>query len=90
MFVAIIFESTICIDNNSKFPRSRLNSDFLIVNLMLSKRKTPIKASYQYLIRAKLYGVITMNAIEGMMNELDELIPVEMERGMSQFCLYKY
>lgn len=49
---------------------------------MLSKRKTPIKASYQYLIRAKLYGVITMNSIEGMMSELDELIPIEMERGI--------
>lgn len=48
---------------------------------MIPKRKTPIKTSYQYLIRAKLYGVITMNSIEGMMNELDELIPYEMERG---------
>lgn len=52
---------------------------------MISKRKTPIKANCQNLIRAKLYGVITMNSIEGMMNELDELIPLDMER--SKICM---
>ena len=53
---------------------------------MISKRKTPIKSSYQYLVRAKLYGIITLNSIEGMMSELDELIPIEMEIGMQSIC----
>lgn len=46
------------------------------------KRKTPIKTTHQFLIRAKMYGVICLNSLEGMMKELDELIPVEMENGM--------
>lgn len=28
-----------------------------------------------------MYGVITLNSLEGMMRELNELIPVDMERG---------
>ena len=51
------------------------------MNMQPPKRKVPIKSNYQFLIRAKMYGVITLNSLEGMMRELNELIPIEMERG---------
>lgn len=51
------------------------------MNLPPSKRKAPIKANFQHLIRAKMYGVITLNSLEGMMRELNELIPVDLEKG---------
>ena len=53
------------------------------MNAQNQKKKILIKTSYQYLVRAKLYGVVTLNCLEGMMNELDELIPVDMEKGRS-------
>ena len=53
------------------------------MNAPNQKKKVLIKTSYQYLVRAKLYGVVTLNCLEGMMNELDELIPVDMEKGKS-------
>lgn len=48
-----------------------------------TKRKVPIKTDCQYLIRAKLYGVIALNSLEGMMRELDALIPVDIEKGLN-------
>lgn len=54
------------------------------MNTQNQKKKILIKTSYQYLVRAKLYGVVTLNCLEGMMNELDELIPVDMEKGGSR------
>lgn len=48
-----------------------------------TKRKVPIKTDCQYLIRAKLYGVIALNSLEGMMRELDALIPMDIERGLN-------
>ncbi len=51
------------------------------MNTQSQKKKILVKTNYQYLVRAKLYGVITLNCLEGMMNELDELIPVDMEKG---------
>lgn len=56
------------------------------MNTQNQKKKILIKTSYQYLVRAKLYGVVTLNCLEGMMNELDELIPVDMEKGGSRGC----
>ena len=56
------------------------------MNTQNQKKKILIKTSYQYLVRAKLYGVVTLNCLEGMMNELDELIPVDMEKGRSGGC----
>ena len=54
-----------------------------------SKRKVPIKADCQYLIRAKLYGVITLNSLEGMMRELDGLIPVDIEKGSIKSWIWR-
>lgn len=66
--------------NNPNNSKGRLVFIF-DMNLPPSKRKAPIKANFQHLIRAKMYGVITLNSLEGMMRELNELIPVDLEKG---------
>ena len=65
-------------DPNDSIRRFRFQFN---MNLPPSKRKAPIKANFQHLIRAKMYGVITLNSLEGMMRELNELIPVDLEKG---------
>ena len=72
-------------EKTSKFPFSLFLNLHRRMNMQPPKRKVPIKSNYQFLIRAKMYGVITLNSLEGMMRELDELIPVDMERGMPRF-----
>lgn len=66
--------------NDPNGSKRRLQFQFNM-NLPPSKRKAPIKANFQHLIRAKMYGVITLNSLEGMMRELNELIPVDLEKG---------
>ena len=66
---------------NYQFPFLSILNLHRTMNMQPPKRKVPIKSNYQFLIRAKMYGVITLNSLEGMMRELNELIPIEMERG---------
>lgn len=38
------------------------------------KKKIALKTVYAHVIRAKLYGVLTVNALEGIMNEIDIML----------------
>lgn len=40
------------------------------MNSKAPKKKVTVKSVYQRVIRAKLYAILTMNALEGMMIEL--------------------
>lgn len=55
----------------------------LEMNQRAPKKKVPVKSVFHHIIRAKLFGVLTLNCLEGMMHELDNLIPIDLERGMS-------
>lgn len=50
----------------------------LILTLGMSqnreKKKIALKTVYAHVIRAKLYGVLTVNALEGIMNEIDIML----------------
>ncbi|KAK8805856.1 hypothetical protein WA158_002512 [Blastocystis sp. Blastoise] len=50
------------------------------MNQRAPKKKVPVKSVFHHVIRAKLFGVLTLNSLEGMMHELDNLIPVDLER----------
>lgn len=39
------------------------------------------KKVYNHVMRAKLFGVIAINTIEGITSEIDNLLPYEMEKG---------
>ena len=38
------------------------------------------------IIRAKLFGVLTVNALEGIINEIDQMIPPEAFDGALSCC----
>lgn len=38
------------------------------------KKKIALKTVYVHVIRAKLYGVLTVNALEGIVNEIDSIL----------------
>lgn len=39
------------------------------------------KKIYDHVMRAKLFGVIAINSIEGISSEIDLLLPYELEKG---------
>lgn len=43
------------------------------------KKKVALKTVYTHVIRAKLYGVLTVNALEGIMNEIDSMLPRDIQ-----------
>lgn len=50
------------------------------MNERISKKTMPAKSVFHHVIRAKLFGVLTLNSLEGMLHELDALIPPDMEK----------
>lgn len=42
------------------------------------------KQSYIHVMRAKLYGVIAVNTLEGINNELDNILPSGFEKGAAR------
>lgn len=40
------------------------------------------KKVYNHVMRAKLFGVIAINTLEGVSQEIDNLLPCEMEKGI--------
>ena len=45
------------------------------------------KKVFNHVMRAKLYGVIAINSIEGITSEIDNLLPEELEKGMNPFMI---
>lgn len=45
------------------------------MNSKAPRKKVPVKTIFHHVIRAKLYAILTMNALEGMMLEMDHLVP---------------
>ena len=45
------------------------------------------KKVFNHVMRAKLYGVIAVNSIEGITSEIDNLLPEELEKGMNPFMI---
>ena len=52
------------------------------------RKKVPVKSVYSHIIRAKLFGVLTVNALEGIINEIDQMIPPEAFDGLPLFPLF--
>lgn len=50
------------------------------MNGKLPRKKVPVKSIFHHVIRAKLYAVLTMNALEGMMLELSHALDQEYDR----------
>ena len=49
------------------------------------RKKVPVKSVFNHVIRAKLYGILTINSIEGIMHEIDEMLPQEILDGFDLF-----
>ena len=45
------------------------------------RKKIPIKNVYTHVMRAKLFGVLTVNALEGIVHEIDEVLPIDTMEG---------
>ena len=59
----------------------------LKMNSKNPRKKVPVKTIYHHVIRAKLYAILTMNALEGMMLEMNNLITAEMNRSKGKSVL---
>ena len=46
------------------------------------RKKIPVKAVYTHIMKAKLYGILTINSLEGIIHEVDEMIPQEALDGL--------
>ncbi|KAK8809506.1 hypothetical protein WA158_000449 [Blastocystis sp. Blastoise] len=44
------------------------------------KKRVPVRSVFHHVMRSKLYGVLTINSMEGLLHELDNLLPIEMEK----------
>ena len=44
------------------------------------------KKIYDHVMRAKLFGVLAINSIEGITSEIDLLLPYELEKGTLTRC----
>ena len=42
------------------------------------------KKNYTHIMRAKLFGVIAINTMEGITSEIDSMLPYELEKGESR------
>ena len=60
----------------------------LKMNSKNPRKKVPVKTIYHHVIRAKLYAILTMNALEGMMLEMNNLITAEMNRSKEKSMLF--
>ena len=49
------------------------------------RKKIPVKQVYNHIMRAKLYGILTINSLEGIMHEIDEMLPQEALDGLYYF-----
>lgn len=47
------------------------------------RQRQEAKRTYTHIMRAKLYGVLAINTIEGIASEIDNLLPYEMDKGRS-------
>ena len=47
------------------------------MNSKAPRKKIPVKTIFHHVIRAKLYAVLTMNALEGMMLEINTVLTPE-------------
>lgn len=45
------------------------------------RKKIPVKTVFTHIMRAKLYGVLTVNALEGIIHEIDEILPADTLEG---------
>ena len=45
------------------------------------RQREETKRMYLHIMRAKLYGVIAINTLEGITSEIDHLLPYELEKG---------
>ena len=54
-------------------------------NQRKERKKIPVKAVYNHIMRAKLYGILTINSLEGIMHEVDEMIPQDALDGITLF-----
>ena len=50
----------------------------LVSGCSFQEAKVPVKTIFHHVIRAKLYAILTMNAMEGMMLEMDHLVPSDL------------
>lgn len=41
------------------------------------RKKIPVKSVYSHIMRAKLFGILTINSLEGIIHEIDEMLPQE-------------
>ena len=77
-----LFESTclsIELENRADFWTKNLK--FQKMNSKTQRKKIPVKTIYHHVIRAKLYAILTVNALEGMMLEMNNLISADMNRS---------
>lgn len=51
------------------------------MNSKTPRKKIPVKTIYHRVIRTKLYAILTVNALEGMMLEMNNLISADMNRS---------
>ena len=49
------------------------------------RQPTDKKKTYNHVMKAKLYGVMAINTIEGISWEIDNLLPSEYEKGLLRF-----
>lgn len=47
------------------------------MNAKAPRKKIPVKSIFHHVIRAKIYAILTMNALEGMMFELNHTLDPE-------------
>ena len=47
------------------------------MNSKAPRKKIPVKSIFHHVIRAKIYSILTLNALEGMMYELDHTLDQE-------------
>lgn len=45
------------------------------------RKKAPIKTVFSHVMKAKLFGVLTVNALEGIIHEIDEVLPPDTLEG---------
>ena len=60
-------------------------SKFKIQFIKMEEERQPTdkKKTYNHVMKAKLYGVMAVNTIEGISWEIDNLLPSEYEKGIS-------
>ena len=72
----------------AKNRQSSLLRGFQKMNSKAPRKKIPVKTIFHHVIRAKLYAVLTMNALEGMMLEINTVLTPENgnREALSSWC----